>query len=196
MRWRTLLSSAAMLAVLCSTGGLATTGVSAMGARAGNSPWTGLFTITMDKKYTTVLGAGASDHIATHCVATITRHADGTASATAIYTYEETQIEGNAQAGNQVTIQTRVPRTVASYPAYVEVPDFTLDGQGGYRVNAEPPSVQILRPRSPRDRDRCRQHRSLRARQPAIPRVGKTRRADCLVGARSAARRPLPSPTA
>jgi hypothetical protein len=93
----------------------------------------------------TVLGAGSSDHTKASCTATIIRHADGTASATAVYAYDETRIEGDAQAGNQVTVTTHVSRTVVSYPAYPSAPLFDLDGQGGYRVYATPPSIQVLK---------------------------------------------------
>jgi hypothetical protein len=116
-----------------------------MEARAEGSPWIGTFSIFMYKDVTTVLGAGSSDHIEASCTAAITRHADGTASATAVYVYDETRIEGDTQAGSQVIVTTHVPRTGVSYPAYVSVPSFELDGQGGYRVYAAPPSIQVLK---------------------------------------------------
>jgi hypothetical protein len=108
---------------------------------AGTSPWTGTFTFTMSENYSSSSGADESDTITANCSATVTRHADGTAAATATYSFDETRISGSAAQGNQSTTTNHVPSTTASVPQYRSVPSFTLRGDGTYDVEAVPPAV-------------------------------------------------------
>jgi hypothetical protein len=115
-------------------------GASAAPSRAGNSPWTGTFTLEMQQKYQNNYGGGSSDSITASCTATVHRHADGTASANATYTSDETRIQ--QQSGTKV-VTTIHQQGTASYTAYTAPPYFNLAGNGNYLVSVSFPAVQV-----------------------------------------------------
>ncbi|MGH2388041.1 MAG: hypothetical protein ACRDIE_07520 [Chloroflexota bacterium] len=87
--------------------------VSATAPRAGTTQWTGTFTFTMSENYNSAPGSDNTDQITATCTARVLRHADGTASATATYSYHEVRTSGSQSNDNLFTTILDVPSTSA-----------------------------------------------------------------------------------
>ncbi len=122
--------------------------VSAIAPSAGNTQWTGTFTFTMSENYNSAPGSDNKDEITATCMARVLRHADGTASAIATYSYHEVRTSGSQTNGNLFTTILDVPSTSASFSPYASVPNFTLNGNGTYNVYAVAPIVRTTETQS------------------------------------------------